>query len=467
MKKILLWILTASILLTSGCSYIEYTQGADSGFQEGNAIVNDDNSSIQASDIIQDTPDTSGVPNDTEANQSNDFGPDSSKTGNVDEIAPTYAPSGKQEADDKNDEISQLRVHFIDVGQGDSILIEADNRYMLIDAGERDKGTVVIDYLENIGVKKLDYVIATHPHSDHIGGLADVIKHFSIGKIIMPNAVHTSKTYENLLDIIADKGLKITKAVVGNKYDLADASFTILAPSGSEYSSLNNYSVAIKLQNGNNSFVFTGDAEVQSENEMLKTGIDLDADVLKLGHHGSSTSNSDKFLDAVTPDMAVISVGEGNQYGHPDDEVLQAMKDRNIKLYRTDEQGTIIIESDGNKITVNKTPYKITDKSDKTVQSQTDTKKSDKTASSTAAGNSKTGKTDTKKSDTSKSAGSKTDKSDTKNENAKNIIVHITKTGSKYHRAGCKYLKTDIEVTLEEALNKGLSPCKVCNPPTK
>lgn len=283
------------------------------------------------------------------------------------------------------------------MGQGDSILIEADNRYMLIDAGERDKGTVVIDYLENIGVKKLDYVIATHPHSDHIGGLADVIKHFSIGKIIMPNAVHTSKTYENLLDIIADKGLKITKAVVGNKYDLADASFTILAPSGSEYGSLNNYSVAIKLQNGNNSFVFTGDAEVQSENEMLKTGIDLDADVLKLGHHGSSTSNSDKFLDAVTPDMAVISVGEGNQYGHPDDEVLQAMKDRNIKLYRTDEQGTIIIESDGNKITVNKTPYKITDKSDKTVQSQTDTKKSDKTASSTAAGNSKTGKTDTKK----------------------------------------------------------------------
>jgi len=458
MKKIILWILVAFIFITTGCSYIEYTQGADTGNNKANIgiIANDSGNPIQVPDILQDARDTE------KTSKSNEPGQASSQASQGDEAKPELTSSPKTKNSDKK--VSKLKVHFIDVGQGDSILVESNNKYMLIDAGESDQSKVVINYLENIGVKKLDFIIATHPHSDHIGGLADVINHFNIGKIIMPDAVHTSNTYENLLDTISDKGLKITKAVVGNEYTLGNASFVILAPSNSDYDNLNNYSVAIKLQNGSNSFIFTGDAEEQSENEMLKTGINLDADVLKLGHHGSFTSNSEKFLDAVSPDIAVISAGEGNQYGHPHDEILQILKDKNIKLYRTDKQGTIVLESDGKKITANTKPY---DLSDSDLKAEADKKTADTKDNKTADKDKKDSTTVTDK--------SKKDSNNVKNgsstvkepDNSKNIIVHVTKTGSKYHRAGCQYLKTDIEVTLEEALSRGLTPCKVCNPPAK
>ncbi len=250
-----------------------------------------------------------------------------------------------------------LKVHIIDVGQGDSIFIQSGGSSMLIDAGERDQGKVVTDYLNAAGVTKLDYLIGTHPHSDHIGGLADVIGSFDIEKIIMPNVTHTTKTFENVLDAIADKGLKITKPAVGDEYRLGSSAFIIIAPNSPEYDNLNNYSVGIKLTNGKNTFIFTGDAEKYSEKEMLRNGIDLNADVLKLGHHGSSTSNSKDFLDAVSPDIGIVSAGKDNQYGHPHVEILDAMKERNIKLFRTDTQGTVIIESDGRTITVNHEPY--------------------------------------------------------------------------------------------------------------
>lgn len=316
------------------------------------------------------------------------------------------------------------KVHFINVGQGDSILIEADEHYMLIDAGENNQGTTVVNYLKEQGVKKLDYVIGTHPHSDHIGGLDIVINSFDIGKVILPDIIHTTKTFEDVLDAIAENKLKITKAIVGTTYSLGESSFTIVAPNASDYDELNDYSVGVKFTNGENSFLFTGDAEKLSEIQMLRNGIDLSADVLKLGHHGSSTSSHDNFMDEVDPDYAVISVGEDNSYGHPHKETLQILKDRKIKVYRTDKQNTIIFTSDGEKITVNKTPYTIT-------------------------------QSDLKNSNTS-------DKSD-----SDNIIVNITNTGSKYHVAGCRYLKSDIEVTLHEALSNGLEPCGTCNPPTK
>jgi len=452
MKKLLLWLLIASVFITGGCSYIEHTQGADSVRNPAeNGIINetdDAEDAIPAADAEKDAAKTD-LPKDS--------GQSSSQTGKVDDIKPD--PPRQQDASD--DEASMLRVHIIDVGQGDSILIETENKYMLIDAGERNKGKIVTDYLDDIGVEKLDYIIATHPHSDHIGGLADVIKHFEVGKIIMPNAVHTSKTYEDLLDTISEKGLKITKAVAGNEYKLGKASFVILAPNSSDYDNLNNYSVAVKLINDNNSFIFAGDAEVQSENEMLQNGINLDADVLKLGHHGSSTGSS-KFLDAVSPEIAVISAGEGNQYSHPHTEVLQALKERNIKLYRTDKQGTIILESDGSKISADKDPYKINEEDLKT---KTDNI-SDDTKSSADRNKTDSGNTGTSKTDTAKTDKDKTDTAGKNKDTSKNITVHITKTGSKYHRAGCRHLsKSDIEVTLAEALSKGLTPCKTCNPP--
>ncbi|MCF0149609.1 MAG: lamin tail domain-containing protein, partial [Clostridium sp.] len=195
-----------------------------------------------------------------------------------------------------------------------------------------------------------------HPHEDHIGGLDDVINNFSIGKVIMPKATTTTKTYEDVLTAIRNKGLTITLPKTGDKYSIGGATFTILAPNSESYDSLNNYSVVVKLTYLNNSFLFTGDAETLSENEMINKGLDLKADVLKVGHHGSSTSTSQGFLDRVNPKYAVVSVGKDNSYGHPNKTVMDRLQSKNINIYRTDESGTIIATSNGNNITFNVSP---------------------------------------------------------------------------------------------------------------
>lgn len=243
-----------------------------------------------------------------------------------------------------------LIVHFIDVGQGDAILIQQGESNMLIDAGDNRYGEVIVNYLRKHKVKRLDYVIGTHPHADHIGGLDNVINTFEVGKIIMPKVSHNTRTYEDVLLAIKNKGLKITTPKVGDKYQLGEAEFTIIAPSSEKYSNLNDYSVSIRLDFVNNSFIFTGDAEERSEREMLQTGIPLRADVLKVSHHGSSSSTTDEFLKAVNPSVAIIQVGANNRYGHPHREILDKLA--HIKVYRTDLHGTIIIKSDGTEITI-------------------------------------------------------------------------------------------------------------------
>ena len=257
--------------------------------------------------------------------------------------------------------VDVVEVHFIDVGQGDSILIEAGESSMLIDAGENNKGSVVVDYLKQSNIQKLDYVIGTHPHSDHIGGLDNVLNEFPVQTVIMPSVANTTKTFEDVLDVLKKKNLTVTKPVVGDKYTLGPASFTVIAPNSSTYEEMNDYSVGIKLTYKSTSFLLTGDASSLSEEEMLKNGIDLSADVLKLAHHGSSYSSSESFLDAVKPTFAVVSVGADNEYGHPHSKTLQAIKDRGIKLYRTDKQGTVVFTSDGKTISVNTDNYEITD----------------------------------------------------------------------------------------------------------
>lgn len=250
-----------------------------------------------------------------------------------------------------------LKVHYLDVGQADSILIVQGEHAMLIDAGNNDDSDFVAEYLKKQGIKELEYLIGTHPHEDHIGGLDYIIKNFTVGKIFLPkNAKSTTKTYTDVLKAIANKGLKAANAVPQTSFKLGDADCTIFAPNSSKYEDLNNYSVVVKIKFGDSSFLFEGDAEALSEMEMVKKGYNLKADVLKIGHHGSNSSTCANFLAKVQPKYAVISVGKDNSYGHPQKKTMDRIKNSKILVYRTDESGTIIAVSDGKNITFNVKP---------------------------------------------------------------------------------------------------------------
>lgn len=269
---------------------------------------------------------------------------------------------GKQQENNNGNTISspyedELEVHFIDIGQGDCTLIKLGDKAMLIDAGNNGYGSQVRRYLEKTGVEKLDYVIGTHPDSDHIGGLDVVIYNFECGKIFMPDCSKDTKTYDDVIQTVKNKNYKITSPKAGEKYRLGEAEFTILAPLHYNYDdNYNDCSIAIMLQYGENKFLFTGDCEEAAELDMIKSNADLDADVFKLAHHGSRTANTTEFLNAVTPEYAVISCGEGNTYGHPHSAALNDLRKMGAKVYRTDEQGTIVAYSDGMDISFNMSP---------------------------------------------------------------------------------------------------------------
>lgn len=245
-----------------------------------------------------------------------------------------------------------VSVHYIDVGQGDCELVQLPNgQNMLIDAGTRDAESDLLSYLNKHGVQRIDYLIATHPHADHIGSMDTVVNKYDIGEIYMPRAKTTTKTFERLLTAIDNKGLSIHTAKPNDViFNEGGASAVILAPNKDSYKDLNNYSVVVKLTYGDNSFLFTGDAEDVSEQEMLRAGADVSADVLKVGHHGSHSSTTSAFLDAVKPSIAVISCGTGNSYGHPHEETMSALNKRNITIYRTDKDGSVVLTSDGKQI---------------------------------------------------------------------------------------------------------------------
>lgn len=254
-----------------------------------------------------------------------------------------------------------LEVHFIDVGQGDSILIKSNDTAMVIDGGENYMGERVVSYLKSLGIKKLDYLVGTHPHSDHIGGLDTIIYEIPVDTIIMPEIHHSTKTYADVIKAIEDVNGYISYPETGDTYPFNSGYFTIVAPNNTHYNSFNNYSIGIRLSHGYNDFLFTSDAEIIAEEEMLDSGINLSSEVYKLAHHGSTTSNSGDFLDAVNPYYAVATVGYDNDYGHPHNEILKEMVDRSIKLYRTDLQGTIIFTSNGSSLKVNTNEYIITE----------------------------------------------------------------------------------------------------------
>lgn len=242
----------------------------------------------------------------------------------------------------------KLKVHFLDVGQGDSTLIELPNsKVVLIDGGNKADSDFLVDYIKNLDIKTIDYIIATHPHADHIGGLPQVIEEFDIGKVYMPRVTSNTQIFEQLLIEIKKKDIKIIQAKSGMIIvDKGDLKLTILSPTSDKYKKINDYSIVNKLIYKDISLLFTGDAETTAENELINNK-DLSTDILKVAHHGSNSSSSDKFLDSVKPKYAIISCGQGNKYGHPDSLVLKRLKERKIKILRTDEIGTIILKSDG------------------------------------------------------------------------------------------------------------------------
>lgn len=244
----------------------------------------------------------------------------------------------------------KLEVHFIDVGQGDCTLILCDGHAMLIDAGDESQGTKVQKYLRELGVNTLDYIIGTHPDADHIGGLDVILTKFDCDTIIFPDIKSDTMAYKRVMETIRYKGYSVTSPEVSKTYLLGEATFTILGPVKTYEEESNNYSVALKVSYGENSFIFLGDGEEEAQLDILQSKADVSADVLKAGHHGSSDSANAVFTEAVNPDYAVISCGAGNDYGHPHARTLRLFRELGIQVFRTDEQGTVTAISDGNMI---------------------------------------------------------------------------------------------------------------------
>lgn len=333
----------------------------------------------------------------------------------------------------------ELRVSFIDVGQGDSEFIELPNGdTLLIDAGTNETGADVVNYIESLGYSSIDYVVGTHPHEDHIGGLDDVIRTFDVESVYMPKVTADTKTFEDVLDAVAEKGLSINTAKAGvSIVDGEDLSVKMLAPVLDEYDNTNDYSAVIKVVYGDTSFLFTGDAEEYAED--LITG-DVDSDVLKVGHHGSSTSTGEAFLERVSPSYAVISCGLGNSYGHPHAETIEKLG--GIPVFRTDEMGTIVATSDGSEIS-----FRTLGKSDTGNAAQPEAPQ----------------KTDTMASpgydEGSVSEGLDISDGYILNTNSKKI--HLPGCSAVDNMSDSNKAYTD---DYDQAISEGYTPCKICNP---
>lgn len=340
---------------------------------------------------------------------------------------------------DTTDSGSILQVHFIDVGQGDSILIRQGEESMLIDVGENKAGNKVVEYCKNQGITELEYVVGTHPHEDHIGGMDDVINNIDVNEIMLTKSEYTNSTYEDVLSAAKEHNVKEIYPATGEIFSLGDAVFTIMAPNRSDYLEVNNESLAIKMTYGNVAYLFCGDAEIESEYDMVENGIDLSADVIKLGHHGSNTSSSQMILKTVKPSYAIISVGKDNSYGHPAAEILNRLKEYGIRYFRTDEEGNIISVTDGKNISFNNSQYERVTTSDETM---TNENHSDKITTN-----------------------------EIQPDNGEENNYVLNNNTKKFHRTECRSgddisesNREDYIGDREELINKGYSPCKICNP---
>lgn len=253
---------------------------------------------------------------------------------------------------------SNLEVHYIDVGQGDATLIVCGDEAMLVDAGDDSKGTAIQLYLRKRNISKLKYVVATHPDADHIGGLDVIIYKYDCGQVLIPNCANDTSAYGDMQDSMRIKGYMPHVVEIGEKYTLGDAEIEILSPSTEfTFAETNDSSIVFRLDHGENSFLFTGDVTIPPQQALIyDPDLNIDVDVLKVPHHGANSAYIKGFYDEVSPQYAVISCGRGNRYGHPRQEVLDDLRNRGAKLFRTDEQGTIIAVSDGMTISFNTEP---------------------------------------------------------------------------------------------------------------
>lgn len=247
----------------------------------------------------------------------------------------------------------ELKVTYLNVGQGDSELVEVNGKTMLIDAGPNSNANELVKDLKERGIKTIDIAIATHPHEDHIGGMDEVLENFDVKSFYAPKVAHTTKTYENMLKAVKNEGIKLKQIKKGTKLSLGkDVLIKVYTPVKSNYDDLNNYSPIMKMTYGKTSFMFTGDAEKEAEQEALKKNKNLKADVLKLGHHGSNSSTTEPFLKAVDPSIAIVSCAKNNKYGHPHKETMTKLKNSKVKVYETFKDGDITITSNGKSLGV-------------------------------------------------------------------------------------------------------------------
>ncbi len=369
----------------------------------------------------------------------------------------------------------KMEVHFLDVGQGDSTLVVCGGHAMLIDTGDDSKGTAIQNYLQKQKITQLDYLILTHPDTDHIGGAPVIITKFDISKVFVSNFERDNKAYQKLIQSLDDKRLKALTPKVNSTYSLGTATITILAPN-KEYDNPNDSSIALSLKNGSRTFLFTGDAGEEAEKDILKNvdATALSADVYKVGHHGSKYSTSADFLQAVDPDYAVISCEEGNSYGHPHAETLNTLRTNGVKVYRTDEQGTIIASTDGKSLSFNVPSSDSWKAGEPTGSAASSTKQTTKAAPTTSA---QTTTSDASEQSTSSAAQPQKEESapaavEKPQESAPAVTNELTyvlnvKT-KKFHRPTCSFLPTtnrqDSSESRDSIIAQGYVPCKKCNP---
>ena len=344
----------------------------------------------------------------------------------------------------KADGQGNMAVHFIDVGQGLAILVQSGGENLLYDGGNRSHADEVVQYLKNQQVETINYMISSHYDEDHLGGLVKCLDNFEVEHVLGSDYVHTSDLFNTFMNTATAHAIIVEYPSVGDTYEFGTGSFTVMAPDGISQNS-NDNSVVIRLVNGNNSFMFMGDAEETSEQDMISTGMNLDCDVLSLGHHGSASSTSWDLLEATSPSWAVISCGLNNSYGHPAAETMGKLSDMDIPVFRTDDQGTVIALSDGNTISWNQEPC------------NDYTSGSEKQSTDSSADQSEQ---DTNDAAATESYAAETDTSDTQGR-----MVWISATGSKYHSIpDCGNMNPDkaTQETESQALSQGYEACKKC-----